>query len=1397
MGLFDKIADVGEDVGKGILSRALKPAGKGAYRGLREYDERVLDPLGAILIQEGSKVNEQTFTFDLGRLLRGQQPFERGNRTYFGKEVTPQDINYYEVMYGSGPSRRREQAKVRSTFEEVGIAGEIVAKTAVDPFNVFAVKSGTVVPAYRGVKAAAGGIRRLLPGGKAAVPDLVSSLDDALRQAPTNPEAPLSGAGASLNEGPLDLAELASTIMSEQARESAVLASRPARPFRFFTNRFFGSANTAKAESLDAVIPLEAAKFEQFGTGADLAAVLTDDQFRTLGLVAQFDDELVTLNSGVKVTMRQLMEKTGGLKLTPAERAAVENAKAVRKGVHDWGATALENHYLDQGMTPKEAAKAAAEIIRETPLEAGQSYWPRMAASIGEEELALAKPNFFNVGRKMPNLELPRNATLPGGQVRHSGDIGGVLSRYSQQVFYKVQQETVIKPLLKRLAIDPKTLVPTAFKATVESLRGRRDWLRRAEALMGKVKGLSGKELQSRIAKLTAADVPEEWKAIIRRLETGEIISAPTPRDLARRGRVAAGEAARAFEPSQPKAKLSKAAEAAIASEEGRAGASALRKQSALVREELKVAGVSNADELGEAQRQFKVAEKLARTGYQRLPESKFPGITEVFERTQAEAIEAAFSRLDPRSVPRFLAATNNWVGIGVGVQAGSFDIGFIALQMFPAFAQNPLAFPAMFMRATNNKAYLGAIARLQREAFRDGKPMLQQMIAHDLRLVSEPLMPDVMAIQPGTITGKVSRAVTNWPLNRMFTRGINLARMQSAKYGVKIWEMLRGRALTPDEYRQIMRVANTITGDFNWTRAGVGQVQRSLERIGLRFAPSWLRANLQWIAAAAHPSMRVEANVARLALANTIGMMVGLYSISALMMGQTPKLDVRKTGEFMTVRIGGMRVGPGGVMVQVARTLGKTAALVETAATADTKEEREKALQQLVDIREGKNPIRQFWRAGAPLIGGLIYDIVANEGVQSYTQRPLTLTPEGLAGMAESTLPFAAQSFTSGEGVTGFFGTFLGGRAFAVSPPELFLETADAVAQQNGFRTWEETPKAMRAEIMRKSPELQAAEAERDKFFERFPSKQSREDFVFSEIDASRKDTEDDLLAIWGGVQAGNRDIVEFRQAFSDLMAKHGAVSNQLMDGLDDNLKRRNNEVLQDFYARMFHTVQPESFDGKAFPGDFPDGVISPEEWELWREGRSSFWAQFPEAQQFRSYIETEYPTRNWASQEMADLHQTKIRMNQMYQGLLEIPKYQGLSAEAGNFIDSAISLADRKVREIKFALAEKGIDPSKFRIPAQAAWRMVLEDMQGAEFTPEQQKWLEIAILLDLRSGLRRKLLSSERARFLMENKDLVEWYPSALGDAGLRDREIALLGLAPTALGASVQERVAALT
>lgn len=1443
MGLFDEIAGLAEDVGTEAYRKALKPAGQTIFRGLDEYHAHVISPLvfEVKLAAEHpdtlwSKSRYKEVMREKGlqpyassRAIRGdrkaQEGIERDLATMPAGQRIPLEIavDPFTYWFGAGPvfkgakagslalrggAGARTAARIgATTTAREPIFQSIVAAMAGAPVGEqVAGEPGAIAGSLIGAVAPFGpptvrGIQRLRarpqPRWEPSVGmdiDPVTGLQSGLGQVPSNPGVAATRL-STLSETTPNLTELAQTIMAEQAREGGILSNRLARPFRFMTNRFVGPANTAKAEALDARVSLEAAKFEQFGMGADTAAVLTDEKFKTLGLVSKFDDELVRLKSGQQATMRELFERTASFKLAPEERAAVEAAKTARKSVHDWGMQSLEAHFMEEGMSQREAAARAAEIIRETPLEEGVDYWPRMAAAVGEEDVALTRPSFFRVGAKAPNLQLPRSVEATGTIIRQSGDPGAVLSRYAQQVFFKVQQETIIKPLLRRLSIGQRQLIPTGMQAAVDGFRARREWIRQAQGLLNRVRGLSAGQLRKQVANLVAADVPDEWKAVIRRLEV-DTLTAP---QLARPTRVSAKATAEMLAAQKPSGRvpLEKAAKASAAAQRVEKGAEQFKTYIPRVRAVLKALSKRTTNDLSEATRQLKAVERALRRGRgaRHLPEHKFPGITELFERTQAEAIEQAFDRLNPQSVPRFVAAINNWVGIGVGVQAGSADIGFITLQMFPSWAANPLALPAMLTRMTRNKSYLAAMNTLQRETFRDGKPMLQQMLGHDLRLVSEPLMPDVMAIQAGNVTGKVAKFVTNWPLNRMFTRGINLARMNVAKYGVRLTEAFKRRALTADEYRQVMKVANTITGDFNWTRAGVGQVQRAGERIGLRFAPTWLRAMLNWVGMAAHPSMSVEANLARLALANTIGVGVGIYSLVGLMIGQTPNLDFRDAGKFMTYRVGGARIGPAGVLVQLARTTGKAVNLADKAMTADTAEEREAALRDLTDIREGRNPIRQFWRAGAPVIGGLIYDMTAGEGVHSYTQRPINLSPEGVRGLSESATPFAVQTALSGEGVPGLLSTLMGGRSFPTSPAEIFIEMADEKAQEVGFRSWEETPKATRADVMRKTPELQAAYDERQAFFAKFEHKQSKEDWVYEEIDKSRSLTEDTLLGMWQGVEAGTRDVSEFRRAFSEMMGNHAYHSSRLMDGVDTDMKRRKGEVLQDYYARLYHAIQPEAFDGKAFPGDFPDGQVSPAEWELWREQRTGFWNEFAEAQQFRSYIETEYPTRNWNSPEMAELHAMKNRMNQSYQEFLDIPKYRGLGVEAGNFVDAVRGLADRKAREIRFALSQRGVDVSKVRVPAKLAWQLVLQDLRQAGLTPEQMKLLEVAILMDLKPQTQRSLLSAERARYLLDHREMAAWYPSAYGDAGLGDREIALLGLSPAPMGASVPERVAA--
>ncbi len=1418
MGLFDKLADVAEDVGTGIFSKALKPAGKGVARGIAWYDRRIMDPLMAFAVQQAAAQRSRTFDIDPIALVRGDDPIirtreiEGDRRNVFGRRIEPRKIDLQTAMFGGGKERERAYRNIDATKEEVGLLGEMLTKTIVDPFNIFLAPGLITKPIRVGARLALGGraargateVRAgLAPGGRTAAIGLLedsmsSPADDTIAAIARQSGKPLEDLNVPLREITADIPTLMDDIMAQETRTARLLSTRPFRPFRFITNRFFGPANTVKANAPDARVSLEAAKAESFQIGMDELGAVIDGRMEAFGWGgAKLWDDEVRLASGQKARIGELFESPGKFKLSPDERALVQGPKALRQAAYDHVKEMLIDHYtrVDR-MTFREAVAKAAKVLPETPLDEGVDYWPRVQSAIGGEPVSLGSPEFLRGGRT-PNINLPRMALEPSEIVQFHGKPGVIVSQYTRQLFHKLQMETVIEPWRKAQGLARSALIPAEMQAAVDQAFFRRNWLKSAGALLAKSKGLSGKEIQARVAKLVSADVPEEWKAIIRRLETGEIIGAPTPRELAQRGRVAAGEAARAFEPSQPHARLSKAAEAAIAAERGKAGATALRKQMALVREELVALGRTNADELARTQQNMKAVKRGAVAGMRPLREAvrrHLGGSTdELFENTVARQMEKAVERLDFENMPGFLRAVNDFSGISVGIMAGTTEFGHGLLQMVNHLGRAPHLWALTMIRGLSNKAYLNRLAVLQRMKDRAGRPLFQTLQGADLRLISEPTMPDIVVRGAG-LSRKIARLVSKWPVNRHFTRAVNLARLENSRMDVSLLEKIYGRALTAAEYRTVARTNSLITGDLNWTASGFGLTQRALERGGLRFAATWLRSNLGVLVTAMQPSVGLEANLARVHLATVIGTLSGIYAGTALAMGQTPNFDIMDPQGFMSLRIPGTstRVRPGGIFIGLMRTVGRAAVLAEKAAHGD-----KQAARELVDIRQGRNPLRQYWRGGAPVIGGLIYDMTAREGQLAFTGgRRLRFpdSPEALQESAEalglSVAPFTISSAIS-EGPTGAISTFLGASAVPINPPELFLDLADRKAGELGFRRWEDVPKATQADIVRKDDDLREALEAKEAFYAKFPDRQSQEDFVFAEIENSRRAMEDPLLASWGAVEAGTLSMVEFRQRFSDLSGKHAFLASRLMDGLDVELRRRNRETEQDYYARLFHGVQPEQFDVDR------DGNISPLEWDAWREKRSQFWLEFPQAQQFRSYIEVEYPTRQWKSPVMAEVHRTKLRMQDTYQTFLEIPKYQGLSAEAGNFIDSAISLADRKVREIKFALAERGIDPNKVRIPTRVAWRMVLEGMQSAQLTPEQMEWLRIAVLLDLRSGLRRKLLSSERARFLMENRELTEWYPSAFGDAGLRDREIALLGLAPTALGASVQERVASLT
>ena len=228
----------------------------------------------------------------------------------------------------------------------------------------------------------------------------------------------------------------------------------------------------------------------------------------------------------------------------------------------------------------------------------------------------------------------------------------------------------------------------------------------------------------------------------------------------------------------------------------------------------------------------------------------------------------------------------------------------------------------------------------------------------------------------------------------------------------------------------------------------------------------------------------------------------------------------------------------------------------------------------------------------------------------------------------------------------------------------------------------------------------------------------------------------------------------------------------------------------MQDRLARLYQAIQPELFDADG------DGFMSELEWEAWREARRAFWRQNPDAEKHRRYIIEEFPTRHWASPVMVEADRTRRRAQDAYDQFLQLPLYRGMSLEDGQFVDAVRGLADRVSRELRFALAQQGADLSRIRIPARLAWRFALEQLQSQPLSAHQVQLIKIAMAFDLKSGLRRRFLNADRARFLMENPTLVQWYPGSIGQAGLRDQDAARLGLLGAPLGESVGERVGAL-
>ncbi len=584
-----------------------------------------------------------------------------------------------------------------------------------------------------------------------------------------------------------------------------------------------------------------------------------------------------------------------------------------------------------------------------------------------------------------------------------------------------------------------------------------------------------------------------------------------------------------------------------------------------------------------------------------------------------------------------------------------------------------------------------------------------------------------------------------------------------------EMWKAVRLTARNSDEMAALAAVVRKELGTLSDAALGLGRTQRAIESLAL-FAPRFFRANLGLISDVAQGGVRRREALRALGsmLAGATAVTIGAnYALN----GKLPNLDDPNKADWLSINTPKGRVNLFGPFYPFMR------AAARTATTGDPKH------------------LEMFLRSKAGIPFSIMRDVIAaqqGETVNVFGD-PLPVTEEQTAEfIARQFFPIGVEQAVEGvrKGQLEATGEIFGLRTTPKLPPALFREEADIKAQDLGYSSWADVPKGERADVLRTDAGLRELDEARQAFFDKHRGKMSAEEFAFQDIKKSRELHETTLLGLWKGVEAGNVTVADWRAAFGDLMGKHAWLSMTLLDGQDSDPKRRSNETLQDYYARIFHAIQPENFAG--LPGADP----TPAAWKRWREARDAFWTRFPEAEQFRDYILLTYPTRNWTDPRMAELHRTYIAAQRSYDEFLRLPAYRGMSVEDGDFIDSIRGLADRVSREIRFALAERGADLSRIRVPALLAWRLALQQLQTKPLTEHQYKLIRIAIIMDLKPQARRRLLNADRARFLMENPTLVEWYPGSIQQAGLRDQDAARLGLLGAPLGESVGERVGVL-
>jgi hypothetical protein len=684
-------------------------------------------------------------------------------------------------------------------------------------------------------------------------------------------------------------------------------------------------------------------------------------------------------------------------------------------------------------------------------------------------------------------------------------------------------------------------------------------------------------------------------------------------------------------------------------------------------------------------------------------------------------AIMDALNPAPPGSTLRFTDALNSVLR---PIQATG-ELSFWGIQMMASIFRNPAAFARGALYSLDGLLLDG---RMYGRYMQNNADWINRFVRGNGVWNSSEFTFD-QAVKSKTIRAVFGRIGVKGALGRFdqaFNQGLNVTALENFKGMVGLGDSVGfdafNRAIrrglgdfageTADEVAA--SIASKMTGRLPVRGLGVKATQRSVEST-LAFAPRYYRAMFGLLGDAIQGGMRGAE--ARRVLGSLFAGALATHVAVAHALGQEPNLDPRNSN-FLTVRVGGTKVGIGGPIYGLARMLAESAENPDKLKSANM-----------------NNPLVRWARGRAAPILSLATDLVTQE---TFMGKKIDSAGDLFREIATTPLPFIAQQ-TIEEGPESFPAQFLGLRAFPESAFDQFRRDRDAGAQELFGKPYGDLNQIEKAQVDA-MPQVEAAQ-------QRLRDMPGRDDLVsrgWDELDTFRESQNQEQLQDDAALEAGTMEPGMWRQRHADRETRFFERREAIADFAGLEFKPRDaDEGTVDAAINAFFAVKYE---------DYVDSLTGETDWSAFDEAQDEALASLSERdrQSFEELVLGKHDTP------MERRYRTEGK--RLRDELGDIPQFRGISVERKREIDAFL----RRVRGIRDRIKdERGPDSPDIPTMQEAIERA------GQALGYDSRFVLEARALAS--SSARQRLLNLDYVRFIVENADqLLYFYPELRTDA-----------------------------